>query len=209
MANILCFQQLYDALAMPVRSTTSLRGSNSAQTSDRYMSFCLQNANGVIGLCSDDGVEFAVLDLQTASKLQNLNQIEGTHFEAVVEVRSIAKRRVQSKKPISLTVNILGPRKAADEVSLALSRINVFLQHPQALDSSVDYYNPELLVFPGDEPIMRDYIGVGTPSWKHEHLLKDIEKIFGSLGQDIGPEGDKFYPIDGLKSALTKYGNTW
>lgn len=156
-------------------------------------------------LCSDDGVKFAVLDLQTATRLQSLNRIAGTRFEAVVELRNFNKRKIQNKSPFSLTVNILGPRDAADKVSLTLSQIDVFLQHPQALDSSVDYFNPDMLVFPGDETIMRKYIGIGTPSWKHEHLVQDIEKILGSLGQGAASEGDELHPLDGLKSALTKF----
>lgn len=156
-------------------------------------------------LCSEDGVKFAVLDLQTATKLQSLNRIAATRFEAVVELRNFAKRKIQNKSPFSLTVNILGPRDVADEVSLTLSEIDVFLQHPQALDSSVDYFNPDMLVFPGDEPIMRKYIGIGTPSWKHEHLVQDVEKILGSLGQDVASEGDDLHPLDGLRSVLTKF----
>lgn len=159
----------------------------------------------MVELCSDDGSGFAILDFQSTSKLQCLDRVPGTRSEAVVELRNIAKRNPKSRKPISLTVNILGPREAADEVSFAMSRINSFLQHPRALDSNIDYHNPDMLVFPGDELVMREYIGAGTPSWKHDYLIKDIENILGSLGQDACLEGDELYAIEGLKTALTKF----
>lgn len=126
-----------------------------------------------------------------------------------MEIQHIVKRKLNSKRPINLTVKIFGPRKAAAEVSLALSRINAFLQHPRAPDSSINYYNPDMLVLTGYEPIMKEYVGVGTLSWKQDHLSQDIENILGSLGHHIAPEleGDGLYHIDGLRSALTKLGN--
>ncbi|KAK2611539.1 hypothetical protein N8I77_004872 [Diaporthe amygdali] len=201
----ICYGTLYDALAKPVGNTTVLRNTASTQMSSSYASFHLQHMGGVVKLCSEDGVKFAILDAQTTSKLQVVDQIAETRSEAVVELRSIVKRKSKSREPFNLTVNIFGPRNAADEVSLALSRISVFLQHPQALDSHIDYHNPDILVFPGDEPVMRKYIGVGTSAWKHDHLTRDIEDIFGSLGQEVAPEEDELCPIDGLRSALTKH----
>lgn len=123
-----------------------------------------------------------------------------------MEIRDIVRRKLNSKKPMNLTVNILGPHKAAAKVSLALSRINAFLQHPRARDSSIEYYNPDMLVLPGYEPIMKESVSEGTLAWKQDHLSQDIENILGSLGQHIAPEleGDELYPIDGLRSALTK-----
>lgn len=206
--NTSCFRQLYGALAKPISDSTILRGTGSVQELNSYVSFRLQHIDGVFELCSDNGTKLAILDVETTSKLQKLNRIEGTWSEAVVELRSIVKRP-KSKKPIDLTVNVFGPRKAADEVSLALSRINVYLQHPRVLDSEVEYFNPDMLVFPGDEPDMREYIGVGTALWEHNHLIKDIENILGSLGQDAGPEDNELYPIDGLKSALTEFVNLY
>lgn len=162
----------------------------------------------MVELRSDDGTKLAILDIETTSNLQKLNKIKETWSEAVVELRNIVKRP-KSKKPIALTVNIFGPRKAADEVSAALSKINVYLQHPRVLDSEVEYFNPDMLIFPGDEPVLREYIGAGTASWQHNHVIKDIENILGSLEQDAAPEDNELYPIDGLKSALTKFVNLY
>lgn len=206
-AKILLSLQIYDILAKPVRHTTILKDTASAQTVNSYAYFHLRHTDGVVEVCSDDGVEFAILDSQSTCQLQCLERVAGTRSEAVVELRDIAKRKPKSRKPISLTVNIFGPREAADKVSLAVSRNNGFLQHPRALDSNIDYYNPDMLVFPGDDLAIRDYIGAGTPSWKHDCLIKDIEKIMVSLGQDTGLQGDQLYPIGGLKSALTKFVN--
>ncbi|KAJ0107224.1 hypothetical protein J7T55_007594 [Diaporthe amygdali] len=169
----ICYGTLYDALAKPVGNTTVLRNTASTQMSSSYASFHLQHMGGVVKLCSEDGVKFAILDAQTTSKLQVVDQIAETRSEAVVELRSIVKRKSKSREPFNLTVNIFGPRNAADEVSLALSRISVFLQHPQALDSHIDYHNPDILVFPGDELVMRKYIGDGM-----RFILKREDETF-------------------------------
>lgn len=143
------------------------------------------------------------------SNLRCLNHLTGVKFEAVVDLRNIVKRKLKSKSSISLTVNIFGPREVADQVSFSLSRVNAFLQHPHVLGSHIDYYNPDMLVFPGDEPTMRDYIGAATESWKRDHLIKDIEQILGSLDQNIAPEGKEILLNEGLISQLTKFVDPW
>lgn len=193
-------------MAKPVGSSTTLRNTASSQISESntHTFFRLHDNNGILRLISDDGVEIAVLDVQTTSKLQVLNHIAGTRYEAVVELRNIVKRKSKSQEPFDVTINILGPLDSADEVSLALSKAGVFLQHPEALDTKIDYFNPDILVFPGHEPMMREYIGVGTATGKQKHRIRDIEEILGSLGQDPTPGGAELYPLHGLKSALKK-----
>lgn len=156
----------------------------------------------MVKLFSNQGVDFAVLDVQSASKLQALTHVPGTRSEAVVETRILMKRRSKSTTPFHVSINIFGPGKGAEEVSLALSRVKAFLQHPQDLNPSIIYRNPDYLTFPGVNINMKDCIGIGTSSWQADHLKRDIEDILGSLGQvmdnvDIGP-------IAGLKSTLKK-----
>lgn len=174
-----------------------------AQSAAPFSSFSLQPTGGLVELFSEEGIKFAVLDVQTASKLQALSHVPGIRSEAVVQTRTIMKRRSKSTTPFDVTINIFGPGCVADEVSLALSKVNAFLQHPQALDTSIEYRNPDILTFPGLKVNMKDYIGIGTPSWHADHLNRDIEDILGSLRQvtDTGDIG----PITGLKSTLKKY----
>lgn len=196
--------QLYDALAKPIGSTV-LSDIASARTSNTYASFALQHTDGAIQLCSEDGTKIAILDVKTMSSLQCLDKLTDIKSEAVVDLRNTAKRKPRSRKPINVTVNIFGPREAADQVSLALSRVNAFLQHPQVLDSHVNYHNPDMLVFPGDDLIMRDYVGVATASWKRDHLIKDIEDILGSLDQNFSDYDKETFLDEGLTSKLTKF----
>lgn len=157
----------------------------------------------MVKLFSDQGVSFAVLDVRTASKLQALIHVPGTRSEAVVETRVLMKRRSKSTTPFDVSINLFGPDNVAEEVSLALSKVKAFLQHPQTLDANIEYRNPDFLTFPGVKVNMKDCVGIGTPSWQADHLKRDIENILGSLGQamdnvDIGP-------IAGLRSTLKKY----
>lgn len=85
---------------------------------------------------------------------------------------------------------------------MSLSKVKAFLQHPQTLDASIEYRNPDILTFPGVKQNMKDYIGMGTPSWQAEHLKRDIEDILGSLGQ-VKDNGD-LGPITGLNTTLKK-----
>ncbi|ROV93845.1 hypothetical protein VMCG_08824 [Cytospora schulzeri] len=200
----ICYGALLNAQAKPVGTNTVLsRLLTAVQSAASFASFSLQHTDGVFEVFSDQGVKFAVLDILTASKLQALSNVLDTRFEAVVETRTIIKRRSKSATPFKVSINIFGPGRVADEVSLSLSKVKAFLQHPQALDCDVDYRNPDMLAFPGMEIDMRDYIGMETSSWKADHLKRDIEDILGSLGH-VTDSGD-IGPIAGLKSTLKRH----
>lgn len=108
-----------------------------------------------------------------------------------------------STDPFELSVNVFGPRGLANEASQALSEVGAFLQHPRALDSSIEYHNPDLLSFPGLVENTRDCIGMGTPSWKADKMKRDVENILESL--DNVMNDNNLGPITGLKSTLTRY----
>lgn len=137
------------------------------------------------------------------SKLVVLRQISGVRCEAVIPNRTILKRKAKSSSPFQVSVNIFGPREAADEVSGALSKVHAFLQHPQTLNDSVEYYNPDMLIFPGQDAAMNHLIG--TSQWLSEEskLSRDVRGILESLTQVA--EGDELGHLGGLVSTLTQH----
>lgn len=147
--------------------------------------------------------QLAVLDVQMTSKLMVLRQISGVRCEAVVPNRTILKRRAKSSSPFQISINIFGPREAADEVSGALAKVHAFLQHPQTLKDDVEYYNPDMLIFPGQDTGMNHLIGSSQLLSEENKLSRDVRGILESLTQvaechDLGHLG-------GLVSTLTQH----
>lgn len=147
--------------------------------------------------------QIAILDVRTTSKLMALRQISGVRCEAVVPNRTIIKRKAKSSAPFQISTNIFGPRKAADEVSAALSKVNAFLQHPQTLNGDVEYYNPDMLIFPGQNTAMNHLIGTSHLLLEESQLSRDVRGILDSLSQVA--EGDELGHLGGLVSTLTQH----
>lgn len=152
---------------------------------------------------SFEHTQVAMLDVQMTSKLVVLRQISGVRCEAVVPNRTILKRKAKSSSPFQISVNIFGPREAADEVSEALAKVNAFLQHPQTLNVDVEYHNPDMLIFPGQKTAMNDLIGTSQLLLEESKLSRDVRGILESLGQVA--EGDELGYLEGLVSTLTQH----
>lgn len=144
-----------------------------------------------------------MLDVHSISKLKALRQISGMRYEAVVESRAITKRRAKDSAPFQVSINIFGPRDAAEEVSDALSRVDAYLQHPHALSPNVDYHNPDMLVFSDEQINMNHLIGISVSNLEHDQLSLDVQAIFGSLSDVTG--ADELGSLPGLASTLTKH----
>lgn len=149
-------------------------------------------------MLSLDGIEFALLDVQTTSKLLPLLKIPGVRCEAVVENRTVFKRKTKLTVPFEVSVNIFGPKQAMDEVFKALSQTKTFLQHPQTLSDDIEYFNPEMLVFSGQETNMNDLIGTYKHFLQGSQLSRDVKRILESLSgvADV----DELSYFDGLNS---------
>ncbi|KAI0444887.1 SNF2 family N-terminal domain-containing protein [Xylaria telfairii] len=137
-------------------------------------------------LCYKSGGEFAILDTRTTSRLSALSGTPMLRFEAVVESSIFSKRKRGSKKGpriFPLSINIFGPKSAADGVAYALSKVSAFLQHPQSLHEEGEYHNPQLLTFGNDESNMRHLVGSGNNSTYAANLkiLGEVERILDSL----------------------------
>lgn len=200
----ICYGALLNAQAKPVGASSILsRLLTAAQSAFPFASFSLRHTDGIIKLFSEQGVNFAILDVQTASKLRALDHVPGTRSEAVVETRVLMKRHSKSATPFNVSINLFGPESIAEEVSLALSKVKAFLQHPQTLDANIEYRNPDFLTFPEVKVNMKDCVGIGTLSWKADHLKRDIENMLGSLGHEM--DNADIGPIAGLKSTLKQH----
>lgn len=161
----------------------------------------LEHTEGIFSITVEK-TQIAILDLQMTSKLVMLHRICGVRCEAVVPNRTILKRKAKPE-PFQISINIFGPRKAADEVSAALSKVNAFLQHPQTLNVDVEYHNPDMLIFPGQNAAMNHLIGTSQLILEESKLSQDVRGILGSLSEVA--EGDELGHLEGLVSTLTQH----
>ncbi|KAG6353569.1 hypothetical protein INS49_005531 [Diaporthe citri] len=126
-----------------------------------------------------------------AFKLVVLRQISGVRCEAVVPNRTILKRKAKSSSPFQLSINIFGPRNAAEDVSGALSKVHAFLQHPQTLHDGVEYHNPDMVVFPGQNTTMNHLIGTSQLLSEEKKLSRDesfCRELSAHVSQITGAE---------------------
>ncbi|KAL2272438.1 hypothetical protein FJTKL_06561 [Diaporthe vaccinii] len=198
----ICYGALFDAFAKPCGNHNLMRHTTT-QATDVFSTFSLiEQQKGVFSMTVEQK-QIAVLDVRMTSKLVALRQIPGVKCEAVVPNRTILKRKAKSSSPFQISINIFGPRKAADEVSAALSKVNAFLQHPQTLNVDVEYYNPDMLIFPGQNTTMNHLIGTSQLLLEESKLSRDVRGILDSLSQVA--EGDELGHLGGLISALTQH----
>lgn len=168
-----------------------------------YMFFDVQHNNGTFEVANDQQGKLAVLDTETTCKLRALRHIQGVRFEAVVQDWIITKRKPSTTTPFPLSINILGPINVAEMVSRTLKETHGFLQHPHALQGQTQYDNPDMLVFPGQEPEMSKYVGITTSTGHWNRMRKEFENIFDSLS--YVSDSEALSPLKGLKSALTQH----
>lgn len=172
-------------------------------TANSFSTFgIIEQTKGIFSMAFEQ-TQLAILDVQMTSKLVVLRQISGVKCEAVVPNRTILKRKAMSSAPFQISINIFGPRKAADEVSVAFSKVNAFLQHPETLNVDVEYYNPDMLIFPGQNTAMNHLIGTSQLLIEESKLCRDVRGILDSLSQVA--EGDELGHLEGLVSALTQH----
>lgn len=193
-------QQLFDAFAKPC-ARQNLTRHTATQATDFSTFSLIEHTKGLFSL-NVEKTQIAVLDVQMTSKLVVLHRISGVRCEAVVPNRTILKRKAKPE-PFQISINIFGPRKAADEVSAALSKVNAFLQHPQTLNVDVEYHNPDMLILPGQSTTMNHFIGTSQLTLEESKLSRDVRGILESLS-DVA-EGDELGHLGGLVSTLTQH----
>ncbi|RYP79053.1 hypothetical protein DL771_000031 [Monosporascus sp. 5C6A] len=110
-------------------------------------------------------------------------------FEAAIDPSTVSKRRKGSRQrsePFHLSINIFGPKSAADDVG-------------------VKYCNPQFLDFPEDGTKMSDFIGItNTSAWAQKIKISDeIGNIMDSLADVV--TDSEWHPPVGLVSVLKKH----
>lgn len=190
-------------MAKPTVAKSNPTSNAPTRFTDSFFFFDVQHSNGIFEILNDQQAKYGVLDTETTPKLRALRHIQGVRFEAVVSERTIVKRKASSKAVFPLSINILGPRNASENVSQALRSTRGFLQHPHALYGQIDYDNPDMLVFPDHNPNMAMYVGSTTQKGEVDRLNKELHTILNSLNYVLG--SDALGPVKGITCTLTQH----
>ncbi|KAI0897379.1 SNF2 family N-terminal domain-containing protein, partial [Annulohypoxylon nitens] len=169
MANYeVCYGALHDAVARISPQSKTLWDLAIAEDNTPFIYLDLREKDDFYVLCSNDGVESAVLDTRTVSRLNALKGSPTVRFEAAIQCSIFTKRQRGSNKlhrlfPVS--INIFGSKSAADDTASRFAKLSTYLQHPKSLHTYVEYHNPQFLLFDDDKGLnMNDFIGMGNES---------------------------------------------
>ncbi|KAM4057430.1 type III restriction enzyme, res subunit [Hirsutella rhossiliensis] len=203
-----CYGSLYEVAAAYLAGARIPDDTSRNTRADPFMTCSVLPKDKHHVLRLGNGPDFAVLDTRTSAKLNSLNGMSCLRFEAIIDSSTVSKRHKGAKRRVTsfnLSINISGPKSAADEVATRLAKASAYLQHPHTLDAESEYYNPQLLSFSDDATTMRDLIGIGNDlSWATKRRISDeIGIILDSL-TDVATECD-LQPPEGLLSSLTKH----
>lgn len=133
-----------------------------------------------------------MLHLRTAKVLQALSDLPSLRFEAVLEGDEIAKQGEHWKRKgntagIPVCVLIHGNKSMAQAVGRRLSKARIYLQHPNHLESHIEYDNPHYLKLPGrpsKNPVPPSIPIIQAKTLNLQGL--EITDILENLGQDQG-----------------------
>lgn len=153
----------------------------------RYGRFDLNRRDQVYLLVhslASEQVEFGRLDLTTTSYLYSLHTFEDISLQAILTSHELGKipRKPAKKKPrVNLTINILGPRRIAEDVGEKLLDVSAFLQHPVFLDEGIMYMNPQMFYLGDEMEDLREFIGPKRDSGRAKKTSKAVHGVFESL----------------------------
>jgi hypothetical protein len=104
-------------------------------------------------LQSNNGNDFALLNINTSNALRSLNDMGTLRYEVLVAADEWAEKIISFKnlgKAAFLTVeiNVYGSAGKCQVVGQVLSKARISLQHPRLCDSHVKYENPHFVSFP-------------------------------------------------------------
>jgi hypothetical protein len=120
-------------------------------------------------------------------------KVVGTFFAAVLEANLLQRQGMKSNsKPlqVGITVNVYGPRSSMDEVDQAVSKIEVYLQHPVFLEPDVSYINPQYYYPSPKKTDLRHLVGPVRENIA-SNRSRDIENVMDHLetSKDISSQG--------------------
>lgn len=112
--------------------------------SPRQDCYCLQ---------SSDGRDFAVVHSRTTVALRTVQDLPSIRLEAIFSDgycdRPDQLHRKGNKTIFSISINIYGSEKVAQETGRRLSKAHTYLQHPLCSNSDISYDNPHYYAVPG------------------------------------------------------------
>ena len=137
---------------------------------DRY---CLQ---------SNDSRDVAVVHSRTAVALETLRDLPSIRLEAVLLGGGVNTPIQQYRKGkmtvFTISINIYGSEKVAEDVGKRLSKARTYLQHPTTLNESVPYKNPHYYDIAGLAKSGTHYISQSSGGEEQPAPLLDMTKIF-------------------------------
>ncbi|OTB05739.1 hypothetical protein M426DRAFT_259935 [Hypoxylon sp. CI-4A] len=203
-----CYGALRESAVKVLGRTRLSTESLAIENTTSFISFSIRAKNRLYFLCSDSHEDFAVLDIGTIFKLDALKNIPGVRFEAVAQSNHFTKRlrgKKHGPQSFHVSINVFGSKSVADDVASHLLKVSAYLQHPEFLQSEIEYYNPQFLRFDDDRLDMKDLIKTEAKSpWDIRIMIsEEIGNILDSL-TGIEVHEDLILPA-GLTTALKKH----
>ena len=158
------------------------RASTLSANPESIQHFAIYSHQECYYLQSSDGRDFAIVNSRTTTALQRLQDLPSIRLEAVFvhgdTGRVDLKRKEGTEAAFSISIDLYGSEKVAQEVGKRLSKAHTYLQHPIFLKSNVPYNNPHYYAIPG---VQTASIPSVSPSFKREEQeapVANIAKVF-------------------------------
>ncbi|RBA19767.1 hypothetical protein FPRO05_09067 [Fusarium proliferatum] len=130
----------------------------------------------------------SVLDCNTAAILMAITErSRDISFTVVLGLDVLRGKRNKTGKgmPVTISVNIYGPRSSMNEVDEALSEIGTYrtyLQHPEFLEPGIPYINPQFFYETSEKTDLRHLVGSGSQdSDIKSKISQEVEEVMKSL----------------------------
>ncbi|CVK96146.1 related to promoter binding protein RUSH-1alpha [Fusarium proliferatum] len=130
----------------------------------------------------------SVLDCNTAAILMAITErSRDISFTVVLGLDVLRGKRNKTGKgmPVTISVNIYGPRSSMNEVDEALSEIGTYrtyLQHPEFLEPGIPYINPQFFYATSEKTDLRHLVGSGSQdSDIKSKISQEVEEVMKSL----------------------------
>ena len=108
--------------------------------------------NGIVTIHNTQSMDYGgLLDREAAQVISKLSSSYPVTFTAFLAAKALDLKDKKSKSHRPLEIVIYGFRGDGDAVGDLLSENELYLQHPNSIDTFVTYINPQYLLKPGYE----------------------------------------------------------
>jgi hypothetical protein len=146
--------------------------------------------------------DFAVLDVGTASALKSLQGLGSLRFQAIIQGTTGSSKNKRSV--IEISVNLYGTALHSKLVGSKLKQAKYFLQHPDVVDSGINYDNPHYFKSPGVTMDLNPFVKPRHPiRLPKEAISSEVEKIMDTLY--VVDSGGDIPAVDMLLTPLFRY----